>query len=103
MKRTLPSLNALRAFEAAARLGRMTDAARELGVSHGAISRQVRALEGAIGVTLFEGPKNKLALTKSGALLLPELTASFDRIEHAIMTVSDLAHGALDVSCLGTL
>jgi LysR family glycine cleavage system transcriptional activator len=102
MKRTLPSLNALRAFEAAARLGRMTDAARELGVTHGAISRQVRSLESAMGVTLFEGPKNKLVLTESGALLLPDLTASLDRIERAVLTIADLADGALDVSCLGT-
>jgi DNA-binding transcriptional LysR family regulator len=102
MKRRLPSLNALRAFEAAARLGRMTDAARELGVTHGAVSRQVRALEDVMGIKLFEGPKNSLVLTESGVLLLPELTASLDRIERAVLAISDIEAGALDVSCLGT-
>jgi LysR family transcriptional regulator, glycine cleavage system transcriptional activator len=103
MKRNLPSLNALRAFEAAARLGRMTDAARELGVTHGAVSRQVRALEDVMGVKLFEGPKNRLVLTEPGVLLLPELTASLDRMERAVLSVADIETGVLDVSCLGTL
>ena len=53
MKRHLPPLNALRAFEAAARLGRMSAAADELAVTHGAVSRQVRHLEDILGVTLF--------------------------------------------------
>jgi LysR family glycine cleavage system transcriptional activator len=103
MKRNLPSLNALRAFEAAARLGRMIDAAEELGVTHGAVSRQVRMLEDVIGVKLFEGPKNRLALTGAAVLLLPELTASLDRIEQAVRKVSDIEDGVLNVSCLGTL
>jgi len=49
MKRRLPPLNALRAFEAAARLGRMTAAADELSVTPGAISRQVQLLEDSLG------------------------------------------------------
>ena len=48
-RRSLPPLNALRAFEAAARLGSFKDAATELGVTHGAISRQVRLLEDWLG------------------------------------------------------
>ena len=46
MRRALPPLNALRAFEAAARLGSFKAAADELGVTHGAVSQQVRGLEG---------------------------------------------------------
>jgi DNA-binding transcriptional LysR family regulator len=62
-------MNALRAFEVARRLGRMSSAASELHVTPGAVSRQVRQLEEAPGVPLFEGPKNKPMLTPAGKLL----------------------------------
>ena len=52
--RALPPLNALRAFEACARLGSTVAAAAELGVTHGAISKQVALLERWLGVPLFE-------------------------------------------------
>ncbi|MFZ3007964.1 MAG: LysR family transcriptional regulator, partial [Phenylobacterium sp.] len=51
-RRSLPPLTALRAFEAFARLGKMTTAADELCVTHGAISRQIRSLEDAVGLAL---------------------------------------------------
>ena len=85
MKRRLPPLNALRAFEAAARLGRMTAAAEELSVTPGAISRQVRQLEQALGVGLFEGAKNKPQLTAAGASLWPALSAALDRISYVLL------------------
>jgi LysR family glycine cleavage system transcriptional activator len=88
MKRRLPPLNALRAFEAAARLGRMTAAAEELSVTPGAISRQVRHLEDMLGVPLFEGAKNKPQLTPAGATLLPALTAALNQMEAAVREVS---------------
>lgn len=66
MARRIPSLNALRAFEAAGRQGRMTLAADELNVTHSAISRQIKHLEAVLGVPLFEGPKNNLRLTEAG-------------------------------------
>lgn len=103
MARRLPSLNALRAFEAAGRHGRMTAAAGELNVTHSAVSRQVQHLEELLGVQLFEGPKNDLRLTEAGRLLLPGLTAAFDQIEAAVRLVADTEGGSLDVSCLGTL
>ncbi|WP_017876295.1 MULTISPECIES: LysR substrate-binding domain-containing protein [unclassified Janthinobacterium] len=102
MKRRLPPLNSLRAFEAAARLGRMTAAAEELAVTPGAISRQVRQLEQVLGVSLFEGSKNQPLLTAAAKTLLPELTAALDRIEAAVRAVSDDAAGTLDVSCFST-
>lgn len=74
----LPSLNALRAFEAMARTGGATAAAAELCVTHSAVSRQVKALEAALGVRLFEGPKHRLVLTEAGRALLPRLTEAFD-------------------------
>ncbi|HEY0436993.1 MAG TPA: LysR family transcriptional regulator [Phenylobacterium sp.] len=80
----LPSLNALRAFEAMARTGRATLAAEELHVTHSAVSRQVKALEAALGVRLFQGPKHRLALTPAGQELLPALTHAFDEIAGAV-------------------
>jgi LysR family glycine cleavage system transcriptional activator len=80
----LPSLNALRAFEAMARTGRATLAAEELNVTHSAVSRQVKALEAALGVRLFQGPKHRLTLTTAGQELLPALTGAFDSIASAV-------------------
>jgi LysR family transcriptional regulator, glycine cleavage system transcriptional activator len=103
MPRRLPSLNALRAFEAAGRLGRMTLAAEELCVTHGAVSRQVRQLEQALAARLLEGPKSRLVLTEAGRALLAELTPVFDRLEAAVRRVADEEEGTLDVSCLSTM
>lgn len=83
----LPSLNGLRAFEAMGRLGGATRAAAELNVTHSAVSRQVKALEAALGVRLFEGPKSKLTLTKEGQALLAGLTPGFDALNEAVRTV----------------
>ncbi len=82
--RSLPSLNALRAFEAMARTGRATIAAEELHVTHSAVSRQVKALEAAMGVRLFSGPKHRLVLTPAGQELLPALSRAFDEIATAV-------------------
>ena len=101
-RRRLPSLNALVAFESAARLGRMTLAADELAVTHGAISRHIRQLEETLGVRLFEGPKNALCLTDAGRTLLPHLTLGLDHIEAGVRTIADEEDGTLDVSCTGT-
>jgi len=83
----LPSLNALRAFEAMARTGRVTLAAEELNVTHSAVSRQVKALERSLGVRLFSGPKNRLELTAAGRDLLPALSEAFDQIASAVRRV----------------
>ncbi|THD63956.1 LysR family transcriptional regulator [Phenylobacterium sp.] len=80
----LPSLNALRAFEAMARTGRATAAAEELHVTHSAVSRQVKALEASLGVRLFQGPKHRLTLTPAGQELAPALTRAFDEIAAAV-------------------
>lgn len=102
MARRIPSLNALRAFEAAGRHGRMTLAAEELNVTHSAVSRQVRHLEEVLGVALFEGPKNRLRLTEAGITLLAGLTGAFDQIDLSVRAVADTDEGSLDVSCPGT-
>jgi DNA-binding transcriptional LysR family regulator len=82
--RAMPSLNALRAFEAMARTGRATLAAEELNVTHSAVSRQVKALEDQLGVRVFSGPKHRLELTEAGRRLLPALTSAFDQIAAAV-------------------
>lgn len=99
MRRPLPPLHALRAFEAAARLGRMTAAAQELSVTPGAISRQVRQLEDALGVALFEGPKHQPRLTEAGAQLRPALSQAFDTLAQAVDAVRPSASGPVDVAC----
>jgi LysR family glycine cleavage system transcriptional activator len=83
-KRTLPSLNGLRAFEAAARLGSLVAAAAELGLTAGAISQQVRALEQRLGLPLFARRPQSLAATKAGRALLPVLTEAFDAVDAAL-------------------
>lgn len=102
MKRHLPPLNALRAFEAAARLGRMTAAADELAVTPGAISRQVQQLEQSLGTVLFEGSKNRPQLSAMGRQLLPALTAAFDQIDAAVNAVRNDNSGTLDICCFNT-
>ncbi len=82
--KTLPSLNALRAFEAMARTGRATLAAEELNVTHSAVSRQVKALEAQLRVRLFQGPKHRLELTAAGRQLAPALGHAFDEIAGAV-------------------
>ncbi|CAN7354067.1 LysR substrate-binding domain-containing protein [Bosea sp. LjRoot237] len=102
MKRLQIPLNALRSFEAAARLGRMSAAAEELAVTHGAISRQVRHLEAILGVALFDGPRTRPRLTPTGKAFLPSLSAAFDQIETAVQTVLRAEDEVLDVGCLST-
>lgn len=66
------------------RTGRATTAAEELNVTHSAVSRQVKALELALGVKLFTGPKHRLELTVAGRELLTALTSAFDCITAAV-------------------
>lgn len=88
-RRPLPSLTALRAFEAMGRLSSATLAAAELHVTHSAVSRQVKALERTLGLRLFEGPKSGLVLTAQGRALLDGLTPAFDALDRAVGSVRD--------------
>jgi LysR family glycine cleavage system transcriptional activator len=80
MKRRLPSLNALRAFEAAARHLSFTHAADELAVTQGAVSHQVKALEQQLGLPLFHRQNQRLTLTSAGQAYLPVVRDAFDRL-----------------------
>jgi DNA-binding transcriptional LysR family regulator len=101
MRRPLPALTGLRAFEAFARAGSMTGAAEELHVTHGAVSRQVRALEARLGARLVVGPRHDLCLTDAGRRLAGALSVAFDQIRAALPGAE--ADDELVVSCLGTL
>jgi LysR family glycine cleavage system transcriptional activator len=80
MPRRLPSLNALRAFEAAARHLSLTKAADELSVTPGALSHQIKALEARLGAKLFQRTARGLAFTELGRDYLPVVRESFDRL-----------------------
>jgi LysR family glycine cleavage system transcriptional activator len=84
---TLP-LNALRAFEAAARLGSMTAAARELSVTPGAVSQQIALLESRLGVRLLQRLGRSLELTEPGRSYFPPLRGAFRQIEEATRRVA---------------
>ena len=77
-------LTALRAFEAAARLESFATAAAELGVTPGAVTAQVKALEVALGAALFERTARGVRLTAVGARALPGFVAAFDAMAAAV-------------------
>ena len=80
MLRRLPPLNSLKAFEAAARHESFTRAADELCVTQGAVSHQVKALEGELGIKLFNRERQRLIITESGREYLAVLRDALDRI-----------------------
>jgi LysR family transcriptional regulator, glycine cleavage system transcriptional activator len=83
MARRLPSLNALKAFEAAARHESFTLAADELFVTHAAVSRHIRELEEALGTELFLRTGRGVALTEAGSRFGARLTPLFDQLAEA--------------------
>ena len=80
MRRRLPSLNALKAFEASARQESFTKAAQELCVTQGAVSQQVKALETELGIRLFRRERQRLAITDAGRSYLEVVRDAFDRL-----------------------
>lgn len=93
--RRLPSLNGLRAFEAAGRHCSFTAAAKELNVSQTAVSRMVRLLEERLGYSLFRRQVSALELTTQGRALLSGLTNSFDDIARLTETVAAMRDGPM--------
>ena len=80
MLRHLPPLNALKAFEAAARSESLTRAAEELCVTQGAVSQQVKALEATLGIKLFVRERQRLVITEAGREDLAVVRDALDRI-----------------------
>lgn len=103
MSANLPSLNALRAFDATARTLSMSAAAERLHVTHGAVSRQVRQLEEQLGVTLFERAGRGVRLTPAGTRLANTTQQVFSQLEQACDQLRREAEGAPFVlSCSGS-
>jgi DNA-binding transcriptional LysR family regulator len=94
-----PSLNALRALEATARLRSMSAAADELSVTHGAISRHIKSLEEMFGMPLLVRTARALEPTPEGAKLADDLSRAFSLIASS---VAQLRPGPLTLSCSAT-
>jgi len=102
LRPTLP-LNALRAFEAAARHQNFTRAALELCVSQAALSHQIRALEQRLGVRLFHRLPRGVSLTEEGAALYPVLHDAFERISQGLARFTGgAAREVLTLGVVGT-
>lgn len=84
MSQQLPPLNALRTFEAVARLKSFTKAADELSVTRAAVSHQIKNLEEYIGFSLFERHTRSISLTPAGEVALPKLREGFNNISDAV-------------------
>ena len=103
MARRLPPLSTLRAFEATARLGSVTRAAEELGRTHGAVSRQLRALQEQAGLPLFEKAGTGLRLASAGRALQATVAGAFDALEQGWARLQDDARGpGIHVACSAT-
>jgi LysR family glycine cleavage system transcriptional activator len=99
-----PPLRAIQAFEAFGRLGSVTGAADELGVSPGAVSQQIRKAEEVLGVQLLERRGRMLTLTSWGRLYHTAVSEGFDRIRDAGELLERArTESALTVSCLPSL
>ena len=90
MSSRLPSLTALRMFEATARLGSFTKAAAELHVTQAAVSHQLRGLEEQLAIKLFQRSTRRLSLTPAGQRLLPAVSDAFETLSRA---VADIGRG----------
>ena len=100
----LPSLGALQAFEASARHGSFTRASEELNLTQGAVSRQVAALEQALGVALFSRIRQRIVLTDTGAAYAEEIRDTLGRLSAATLNAIAFkgAGGTLALAILPT-
>ena len=101
MTYALPPLNALRAFEAAARHLSFKLAAHELHVTPAAVGQQVKALEARLGVALFERLHKQLILTPAGQAYLPGISSGFRRIAQATTELKPAGAVLLQVGAPG--
>lgn len=100
----LPPANALRAFEAAARLGSVSKAGDELGVTHAAISHHIRHLEQWFGIDLFRKQGRNVVPTSDGRALSVTLTDSFRQIEAQCRAIRRASNpGTLTIACIPSI
>ncbi|MEE1887596.1 LysR family transcriptional regulator [Pseudomonas carassii] len=104
MAQDLPPLNALRAFEATARLNSVSQAAEALHVTHGAVSRQIKVLEEHLGVALFAKDGRGVKLTDAGVRLRDASFEAFDRLRSVCAELSrDADEAPFVLGCSGSL
>ncbi|AMK28673.1 LysR family transcriptional regulator [Pseudomonas mosselii] len=104
MTQDLPPLNALRAFEATARLNSVSQAAEALHVTHGAVSRQIKVLEEHLGVALFAKDGRGVKLTDAGVRLRDASFEAFDRLRGVCAELSrDADEAPFVLGCSGSL
>jgi LysR family glycine cleavage system transcriptional activator len=100
----LPSMRAMQAFEAFGRLGSVTAAAAELGVTLGAVSQQLQKAEESVGVRLVERMGKSIALTTWGRQYHDDVRAGFDKLREAQAKIERAqAEAVLTISCLPSL
>jgi hypothetical protein len=97
----LPPLNAIKAFEAAARPGSFTRAAEELNVTHGTVSRQIRLLEDWLGTRLFARTSRNAVPTRAGTDLSAEAGPALDRLAAICLRLPNRAAHPRGASCIG--
>lgn len=95
MKRNLPPLNSLRAFEAAARHLSFRKAAEELSVTPAAISQQIKQLEALLGIALFTRTTRALSLTEAADTALPLITRGFDNLQDGVQNLRTQRDGGI--------
>ena len=103
MSWTIPPLNPLRAFEAAARLGSFTRAASELNVSHSAISRHVRGLEARLNTRLFRARSTGVELTETGRAYFENISPAFEAISLATEALTVPPSGVVTLTTENTV
>src|SRR3954470_18761657 len=96
----LPSLIALRAFEAVGRTGSVRRAGDELAVSHTVVSRHLQNLQRSLGVALVRAEGRGIALTRAGQLFHGQVTQAFDIIARATTTIRPAARPTLNIWCI---
>ncbi|MCX7557074.1 LysR family transcriptional regulator [Xanthomonadaceae bacterium JHOS43] len=102
--RALPSLNALRAFEAIVRLGSVTRAAAELHVTHGAVSRHLHALEDELGHALFRREGRGITPTSAGLRLAESASSAFSQLREACHRLrEDAAQAPIVLGCAASV
>ncbi len=105
MRKFLPSMQALLAFEAVARRGSVTHAAEDLALTQSAVSHQVKALEALGGVMLFKRLSRRLELTDAGEALLQRVAPALDAVESAMLELVSTKGlgGVLELAVVPTL
>ena len=96
----LPPLSAVRAFEAAARLGSFTRAGEELGMTQAAVSYQIKLLEERVGTPLFLRMPRQVRLTETGQRLSAAVSEAFDALRAAFASIGEDAGGVLTISVI---